>query len=303
MLRVGERAAAGMTGGDRLLPFVFDNAAIRGAWVSLDATWQAVLQRHDYPAELRPLLGEAMAASALLCGSLKFAGTMLLQLRGNGPLRLLVVECNADLTMRATAKWTGSLDRLDLRSLLGDGQFVITLDPGQGQQPYQGIVAGEGGRLSSMLEHYLATSEQVESRLWLVADGERARGLLLQRLPAAMGRDEEEDWQRVQLLAATLRPAELLGEDALVLLRRLFNEDTLRGFSPRFTCFRCSCSRRRVGGMLRMLGREEVDGIVAEQGRVEVQCEFCNQRYEYDAVDATALFVGDDPLQAVTTRQ
>ena len=276
---------------DSLRRFLFEHAPIRGEIVCLDAVWRSVIERHNYPAILRDLMGELCAATALLAATLKLRGAMVLQIHGKGAVKLLVVECSGDLEMRATAKWEGDLVQGTLRDLVGaDGRFVITLDPKDGNQAYQGIVALEGESIAEILQNYMTRSEQLETRLWLAADGNHAAGMLLQKLP---GKDESPDhdaWKRAVQLADTLKTDELLSLPAIDLLRRLYHEEDIRLFEAHSVIFRCTCSRENVARMLRMLGREEVDGIIAERGDVEVHCEFCNQRYVFDRVDADAVF-------------
>jgi molecular chaperone Hsp33 len=274
---------------DTLQRFIFEHAPIRGEMVQLAATWQAVTERHDYPAPLRRVLGELMAAGALLAATLKFSGTLILQLHGSGPVKLIVVECTSDHAMRATAKWDGDIPEGSLRALLGSGRFAISLVPESGQQSYQGVVDLDADSVASALEHYMAVSEQIETRLWLACEDTRAAGLLLQKLPERESSDVDA-WPRAGQLAATVRKEELLGLEPQRLLQRLFNEEDLRVFEPKPVCFRCSCSRDRVIGMLRMLGRDEVRSVVAERGEVEVHCEFCNRRYAFDAVDSEEIF-------------
>jgi molecular chaperone Hsp33 len=276
---------------DRLQRFVFEDSAVRGECVRLAATWRAVTERHDYPPPLRGVLGELMAAGALLAATLKFDGLLSLQLQGSGPVRLIVVECTREHGMRATAKWRGTIAAGGLRSLLGEGRFVVNLMPADGQPGYQGVVGLEGDSVAAALEHYMAASEQIPTRLWLACDDRHAAGLLLQKLPERADRDADA-WPRAGHLAATLSPAELLGLEAPALLRRLFHEENLRLFEPRPVFFRCSCTRERVIGMLRMLGRDELRSLIAERGEVEVHCEFCNRRYAFDAVDSEQLFAG-----------
>jgi len=286
---------------DTLQRFLFEHDPIRGELVQLAATWQAVTERHAYPVPLRRVLGELMAAAALLAATLKFEGTLILQLHGNGPVRLIVVECAAGYAMRATAKWDGDIPEGDLRALLGSGRFVINLVADSGRQAYQGVVDLDADSVAAALEHYMATSEQIQTRLWLSCDDTRAAGLLLQKLPERATADADA-WPRVAHLAATVRPQELLTLTPQVLLRRLFHEEDLRVFEPRPVCFRCSCSRERVTGMLRMLGRDEVRSVVAERGEVEVHCEFCNRRYAFDAVDSEEIFAAMIAAPAENTR-
>ncbi len=274
---------------DSLQPFVFEGAPVRGEVVNLTATWRAVLERHSYPQALRGVLGELMAAAALLAATLKFSGSLILQVQGSGPVKLLVVECTSDQTMRATAKWDGELTSADFRALVGDGRFAITIAPQGGRQSHQGIVELVGANVAGMLEHYMRTSEQLETRMWLAADGERSSGLLLQRLPWAEGTDPDA-WQRAVALGDTITAQELLSLPAQQVIHRLFHEEDLRIFEQRVVSFRCSCTRDRVVRMLRLLGRDEVNSILAERGSIEVDCEFCNRHYGFDPVDAEQLF-------------
>jgi molecular chaperone Hsp33 len=287
---------------DTLQRFLFESAPIRGEVAHLDATWRAVLDRHDYPPVLRTLLGELMAAGALLAATLKFEGSIVLQLQGNGPVTLIVVECTSEQTLRATAKWSGELaDDAALDGLLGDGRFVITLVPSDGRQSYQGIVEIDPAGVAASLEHYMRTSEQLDTRLWLAAGDERAAGLLLQKLPAREEPDEDS-WNRATTLAETITEPELLALPARNLLHRLYHQEDIRLFEPRPVSFRCSCSSERVATMLKTLGLAEVRAILEERDAVEVTCEFCNRAYRYDSIDAEQLFAAAPPSQPGTTR-
>jgi molecular chaperone Hsp33 len=263
---------------------------------------------------VRELVGELSAAAVLMQANLDFDGTLILQLHGDGPVKLAVAEARRDLSFRATATVAGEVPadaRLEaLVNVQGRGRCAITLDAAQrrpGQQPYQGVVPLHGDRreplqqLAQVLEHYMLQSAQLDTRLVLAADERSAAGLLIQRLPAAGParvsgeRDEDsigrnEDFNRIALLAATSTREELLTLDAGTLLRRLFWEEKLRRFEPRQPRFACSCAPERVRNMLRGLGAGEVQGIVAERGQVEVGCEFCGRQYRFDAVDAAELF-------------
>ena len=284
---------------DTIQRFLFEHSPVRGEIVHLDATWRAVLERHDYPPAVRTLLGEMMAAAALLTATLKFGGTLIMQIQGNGPVKLLVVECTSDHHMRATAKWSNVPPTGTLNDLVGDGRFAITLDPGQARTGYQGVVELAGGSVAAALEQYMLRSEQIDTRLWLTADGDCAAGLLLQKLPEREGADTDA-WPRAAMLADSLTPQELAGHPARELLRRLYSAEDIRVFRERPVDFRCSCSRERVASMLRMLGRDEVLSIVAERGDVEVTCEFCNQRYGFDANEAEQVFTGEHQAQTAT---
>ena len=283
---------------DSLTRFVLERAAVRGGIVSLDGAYRDILACHPYPAALQRILGETLAAVCLLADSLKFDGSLILQFHGAGTLKLLVVECNSALELRATAQWSGNVpgDAV-LAGLAGGergGRMVLTLDPKDGGPLYQGVVALEGASMAELFEHYLATSEQVESRLWLSADGSRARGALLQRMPGSSEADTET-WRRVR--GAVAAASQLFdADDAHEALAALFPADDVRAFRPRAPRFGCSCSRRRVAGALRLLGSDEVESILAERAMVGVDCEFCNRRYEFAADEARALFSEPDPI-------
>jgi len=284
---------------DSIRRFMFEGAPIRGEIVQLDATWRAVLERHEYPPLLQTLLGEMMAASALLSATLKFDGAMLMQVQGSGPLRLLVVECTSAGTLRATAKWDALPEQAGFADLLRDARCAITLIQPDGSQSYQGVVEVVGDNVAEMLMHYMRHSEQIETALTVAADGMRVGGLLLQRLPESA---DDDRWDRVCMLASTVEAAELLGLAPLDVVRRLFHEEDVRLFEPQPLAFRCACSKARVESMLTMLGPEEVESVLAEQGRIEVTCEFCNRAYRFDPVDAAQLFVGGTRSPGSPTR-
>ncbi|MEO8309712.1 MAG: Hsp33 family molecular chaperone HslO [Caldimonas sp.] len=298
--------------------FLFDGLPVRGILVRLDESWREVLARRagaptPWPEPVQRLLGEMAAAGVLMHANIKFAGDLILQVFGDGPVKLAVAEIAPDLAFRVTATVSGDVDdSADLAAMLnvkGGGRCAITLAPvdrGTGQ-PYQGVVPLHGDAreplqaIAPVLEHYMLQSEQLDTRLVLAADRNVAAGLLLQRLPPAgaavdetlIGRDE--DFNRVAALAATLTREELLGLDADTVLRRLFWEEKVTRFAPLVGAaaprFACSCSRTKVGAMLRSLGRAEIDDIVREQAQVEVGCEFCGLRYRFDPVDVGELFV------------
>ena len=283
---------------DSLQRFMFDRSNVRGELVHLDDAWRAVLERHDYPPSLRAVMGELMAAAVLLAATLKLKGSLILQIQGRGPVTLLVVECDGELNVRATAKWQGELEGIAFTQMVGDGRFVITLDPRDGGQTYQGIVELDGESVAEVLQNYMLRSDQLETRLWLAADEQHAAGLLLQKMPGEGGyavspnEDEDDDmWSRVTMLTDTLKREELLGLPAVELIRRLYAEEDVRLFDTQPVAFRCSCSRDRVARMLKMLGRDEVQSLLAEQGVAEVTCEFCNHKYVFDKVDAEQVFV------------
>lgn len=272
---------------DTLQRFLFDKAGIRGELVHLDATWKAVLERHDYPPVVRKVLGEMMAAGVLLIATLKFKGRITLQVQGNGPISMMVVECTSQRTVRGLAHYKDEVPEHGLAEQFGDGRLAITLEPEQGER-YQGIVALEGDNLSEAIEGYLDRSEQLATRIWLVADGEKISGMLLQKLP---GNDvEEEDWYRVTALGATITDSELSELDQREVIHRLFHEEDIRLYESEPVSFRCNCSTERVANALRGLGHDEVMDIIKTEGIIDITCEFCNRNYRYDAVDAEGLF-------------
>jgi len=278
---------------DTLQRFLFENAPIRGELVHLDATWRAVLARHDYPPAVRDLLGEMMAASALLSATLKYDGSITLQLQGDGPVTLMVVEATSQRTLRGMAQWTGDVPEGNLAARAGSGRLVITIDPGRSNERYQGVVALEGETLADAIDNYLERSEQLPTRMWLAADGEQAAGMLLQRLPKEVMEDSDA-WERIGHLGATIRREELLGLDAREVIHRLFHEEDLRLFDEEAISFSCACSRERVGQMLRSLGHDEMQSILQDEGEVSVDCEFCRQNYRFDSVDVEQLFAADE---------
>jgi len=303
---------------DTLQKFIFDNAAVRGELVEISDTWREIQARHGYPKAVRSMLGEMVAASALLSANLKFNGSIVMQIHGDGPVRLLVVECDAELRIRATAKLAPDADIADdatLTDLLNvnrRGRFVITLDPLEkmpGQQPYQGIVPLDGADMATVIENYMLRSEQMDTKLWLAADDQVSRGLLLQKLPRHSGKDDQtaqasveedlETWNRAVVLGSTLKREELLGTDIETLLNRLFWEETIRVFDPQHPQFHCSCTREKVGNMLKMLGQPEVESALADLGELGINCDFCGKHYAFDKVDCAQLFASDAPVESL----
>jgi len=273
---------------DTLIRFDFVDAAIRGEIVRLQDTWAAINAHRRYPPTIRDILGQMTAASALLAASLKFEGSVALQLQGQGPLKLAVAEARDSLDVRATAEWVGADPVGGLAELLGRGTFSVVLD-NLASEPYQGIVPVESDAVAAALEDYMDRSQQIPTRLQLACDQGTACGLLLQRMPDQSSTDADA-WERVGALLATLGTEELLATPPETLLRRLFHEEDLRVYDPRRPRFGCRCSRERVEGMLRMIGREEAESVLDEQGELRVDCEFCNQTYRFDASTLGAVF-------------
>jgi molecular chaperone Hsp33 len=296
---------------DTLNRFLFENTPVRGNLVNLTNTFQLALNKQQLPAGLKRSLGELMAASALLTATLKMTGSLVLQIQGKGQLKLLVVECNSEFGIRATAKWKGDVsDDQNLFDLMENGQFVITLDPKDGGQTYQGIVPIEGNNISTILENYMLRSEQIDTKIWLCCDGNSAAGMLLQKLPETMNQVTQNEesleqdldaWNRVGHLADTITDDELLHLPTETLIHRLFHEEDVRLFEASNTKFFCSCTRTSVANMLRMLGTEEINSILEEQGQIDVNCDFCNTHYQFDKVDAAELMATE--LSAQSSKQ
>ena len=312
----------------QLHKFLFEGLPVRGILVQLTDVWQEILKRRAanldtgaYPEPVRHLLGEMTAAAVLMQSNIKFNGALVMQIFGDGPLKLAVVEVQPDLGVRATAKVVGDLDGAQTLSTMvnvkNEGRCAITLDPLTklpGQQPYQGVVPlfddrrNKLDKFSEVLQHYMLQSEQLDTTLVLAADDKTAAGLLIQRLPikgegnlaakASMADEDEigrnEDYNRISILAASLKNEELLQLDADTILRRLFWEEKLKRLETLAPSFACSCSRDRVSNMIRSLGADEVDSILSERNDVEVGCDFCGQQYRFDAVDAAQIFTSAD---------
>jgi molecular chaperone Hsp33 len=277
---------------DRLQRFLIETAGARGAIVQLHESWQLAMSRVEHPPSVRSVLGHAIVAAALLASALKFKGTLTLQVQSQGALELLVVQCTQALALRGVAKAKPEAAGLaDFRDMVGGGQLAVTIEASETER-YQGIVPLARASLASCLEEYFHRSEQLATRLWLAADGERAAGMLLQRLPDA-GDAQAEDWARVQALALTLADAELLATPAETLLTRLFPEEQVRVFKPAAPRFHCPCSRARIEPVLRMLGGEDLRALLAQEGDVSVACEFCGKKYHFDRVDIESLFATD----------
>ena len=312
----------------QLHKFLFDGLPVRGMLVQLTDVWQEILKRRAanldtgaYPEPVRHLLGEMTAAAVLMQSNIKFNGALVMQIFGDGPLKLAVVEVQPNLSVRATAKVVGALDGAQTLSTMvnvkNEGRCAITLDPLTklpGQQPYQGVVPLFDDRrhkidkFSEVLQHYMLQSEQLDTTLVLAADNKTAAGLLIQRLPikgegnlaakASMADEDEigrnEDYNRISILAASLKSEELLQLDADTILRRLFWEEKLIRLETLTPSFACSCSRDRVSNMIRSLGADEVESILSERNDVEVGCDFCGMQYRFDAVDAAQIFTSVD---------
>lgn len=285
------------TGKDQLQRFLFERADVRGELVQLEQAFAETVARHDYEPAVEALIGEGLAAVALLAATLKYPCSLNLQLQSAGPLSLLLVQGSTDGSLRAMARTRGPVSSdQTLDEQAPDGTLAILIEPHDGGERYQGVVDVRGGSLSAALEHYFRESEQLPTRVWLSAEAGQAAGMLIQRLPSEGGHaaPDEDAWNRAEHLASTVTGDELRTLLPAEILRRLFHEEDIRIFDPMTLRFACRCSRERVAAMLEGLGEAEMRETLAAEGLVEVHCDFCNAPYRFDAVDIEALFT--DPV-------
>jgi molecular chaperone Hsp33 len=289
--------------GDEVRRFIVENRPVRGHWVRLESAWRELRAHKEYPEPVRELLGQAVAASVLLAATLKFNGTLTLQLRGNGAVSLLVAQCTHDFRLRAVANFDeAAVEGVSLESqggaifrrLVGtEGRIVVTIESEEKNQRYQGIVPLTGASLADSLETYFASSEQLPTRVLLAADSERGVGVLVQKLPDPANADESDMkavWEDAQRGIERLNTTDLLMRPVEELLERGFADHDMRLFKGAPVQFECRCNEGRVSSLLRALGADEVRDVLKEQGEVTVTCEFCHRPYRFDAVDVEALF-------------
>ncbi len=280
--------------------FVFEQADIRGEIVHLDNAYTDITDIHQYAPGVSCLLGEFLAAAVLLSTTIKFKGRLILQAQSQGEIPLMMAECNNRLQVRAISRGAEQATSSDFRQLLQAGTLAITIEPDAGQR-YQGIVPLDGQNLAACIEHYFSNSEQLETRLWIASDCSRAAGLLLQQLPAQLVADTKQraaQWEHACTLAETLQMAELIESEQEALLYRLFHQDPVRLFAGEAVSFVCSCSRERCANALVALGREELQSLFDEEPLVSMDCEFCNQQYQFEAKDFASL-LGLEPNPAL----
>jgi molecular chaperone Hsp33 len=279
---------------NRVRGFLFEQLDIRGAWVQLGPAWREMIAGRDYSEPVLELLGQLAVVTTLITANLKQTGRLTFQLRGDGEVSLLVMDCDEQLRLRGMARAAPDLSAGSLPELLGDGALTLTLDTADMRQPYQSHVPLQGETLAAVFEHYLAQSEQLPTRLWLAADHEMAAGLFLQALPGAAERDAD-GWNRVQVLADTVRAGELLGLGSIKLIERLFPEEDVRVFDPRPVSYHCPRDPGKIESMLRGVGRAECEAILAEHGEIRVHDDICNHEYVLDAAAVAALFAIKGP--------
>src|SRR5689334_18156229 len=286
---------------DQVRRFVFERYPIRGHSVRMSRAWLELREHQDYPPAVQQLVGVAVAAVVLLAATLKFDGTLTLQLQGKGLVNLLVAQCTHDFKVRGMARHEPIGDGAAFRSLVGDGQIIVTVEATDRGSSYQGVVPIEGNSLAECLESYFVRSEQLPSRVLLAATPGVVAGMLVQRLPGEGGKQTvdpaalESAWMKVDHAMAALTGKELLETDVEARLVKMFGDDEVRVFGGHDVKHECRCSRERVANVLRSLGAEEVRSVIAEQGACTVTCEFCQRPYKFDAIDVEQLFTGGAP--------
>lgn len=276
---------------DQMHRYLFENHAVRGELVTVSQTWQEIIEGHDYPQPVQQVLGELLVATSLLTATLKFDGDITVQLQGDGPLNMAVINGNNLQEMRGVARMQGEIaDGSSLKEMVGNGYLVITISPKEGER-YQGVVGLESDTLAACLEDYFMRSEQLPTRLF-IRTGETesqvgAAGILLQVLPAQDASLDE--FNHLATLTETIKTEELLGLPANDVLWRLYHQEEVTLFEPQNVSFKCTCSRERCGDVLRTLPDEEVDQILQEDGNIDMHCDYCGNHYVYDAVDIAAI--------------
>ncbi|MFM5028776.1 Hsp33 family molecular chaperone HslO [Aeromonas rivipollensis] len=284
-----------MSNQDLLYRYLFEEYEVRGELVQLDSTYRHIVDAQNYPVQVQKLLGELLVATSLLTATLKFEGSITVQLQGDGPVRLAVINGDHNQQLRGVARYEGDLPTDDkLQSLVGNGQLVITITPEEGER-YQGIIALEADTLATCLEQYFAQSEQLATRLWIRTghhEGQpRAAGILLQELPAR-SEDHGADFDHLIQLTSTIKDEELFGLEAEEILYRLYHQDKVRVFDPQAIEFRCTCSRARCEGALLQIEKEEAVAMVQELGKIDMHCDYCGAHYQFDGIDIETLFSG-----------
>ncbi|MBC3947834.1 Hsp33 family molecular chaperone HslO [Erwinia persicina] len=280
-----------MTQQDQMHRYLFENHAVRGELVTVSQTWQEMINGHDYPQPVQQVLGELLVATSLLTATLKFEGDITVQLQGDGPLNMAVINGNNHQEMRGVARMQGEIaDGCSLKEMVGNGYLVITISPKEGER-YQGVVGLEGDTLAACLEDYFMRSEQLPTRLFIRTGTSEsqmgAAGILLQVLPAQDASLDE--FNHLATLTDTIKTEELLGLPANDVLWRLYHQEEVTLFDPQNVVFKCTCSRERCGEVLRTLPEEEVDQILQEDGNIDMHCDYCGNHYVYDAVDIAAI--------------
>lgn len=299
---------------DKLHRFLLEKLNVRGGWIQLDNTWQDILATADYPKPIREVLGEAITAVSLIASSLKFKGSLIMQMNDTYPVTMLVVQASSEGTLRGIARWTGQIeDDTPFRDLFGDGRLVMSIqketspppDTGKNQshipsqinkkgktertELYQSIISLDGDNLSEVLAAYFKQSEQLDTQFILTADENKAAGLMLQSLPTT---DDDKGWDHALALANTIKSEEILALEAQEILHLLYHEEDLRLYDGEERRFQCTCSQEKVESLVKSLGKEKANETINEQGNISIDCQFCNQRYQLDPIDIKRIFSG-----------
>lgn len=275
---------------DFLHRFLFEERGIRGEWIQLTASWQAIQQNQQRPDAVQKVLGQALAAVSMLSATIKFKGSLILQAQGNGAIKTLVAQATHNRKIRGLIRSDEQVTAGSLEDMFGNGNLVLTIKP-EHADPYQGIIALQGKNLATALEDYFVQSEQLKTRLWLFANNTQAVGFLLQELP---GNNDPTNWEHIEILANTITEQELMTLDCQQILYRLFHEESVRLFDAEPVGFECVCSQTKIETTLKSLGSKELYDILEERGNIEVDCEFCNTRYLFDKIDVTRLLSQQD---------
>ncbi|KTC65701.1 heat shock protein 33, redox regulated chaperonin (plasmid) [Legionella adelaidensis] len=281
-----------MVENDTVQRFIFEHGSIRGEIAHLYETYKAIMKQHPYPEEVRSLLGEALISSVLIASSLKFEGEISIQFHGDKRLPLLLVQCDNDLHVRAFAKFEKKKGRkkIDYNKAFLEGKMVLTISQYASTQSYQSVVPIYSTSMAENLTNYFQQSEQIETRVWLATNKDRAAGMFLQLMPGLNTSEREEIWEYAVQLGQTITPDELLNLDNRTILHRLYHEAELRLFEERVVSFRCRCNPEKMKQVLTVLGEEDANALIAEKGEIEVNCDFCNRHYTFDAIDVALLF-------------
>jgi molecular chaperone Hsp33 len=275
---------------DSIQRFIFEHAHIRGEIAHIESTYREIINQRPYPPMVKNLLGEAIISCLLMASSIKFEGSLNLQFEGDHRLSLLLVQCDHKLNIRAFARCTEGLEVIDYATAFLQGKMVLTINQYNQTQNYQSMVPIESTSMSENLMQYFAQSEQIATRVWLAVNDDKAAGMLLQLMPGQDSLQREQFWEYAIQLGQTVSEPELLDLDNQTLLYRLYNETDLRLFEPRTTRFKCRCTHEKMKQVITVLGEDDANKLLKEQGAVEVNCDFCNQKYTFDPIDVRLMF-------------
>ncbi len=275
---------------DTLQRFIFENTDVRGEIVHLDDSYIDAVKNSNYPQPLKELVGQMMAATALLAATVKIKGKLTVQAQGDGPVSLVLVQCSSDHEIRSMAKWEGDVTAEDVEKMMGKAYMAITIEPDGDKERYQGVVQLHGDKIEQAFEEYFNSSEQLATKITLTSDDNSAAGLFLQKLPESDKSQDKDAWDRMTQLASTITSEELLQLSAQDLIHRLFHQEDVRLFDPSTIEFKCSCSREKLEEVLKSIGYEDLKKLIEEKGNVEVDCEYCREKYVFDTIDVEYLF-------------